>query len=720
MAGNSQRDYMGKFSIHDPIIEGQEGSPGSTTRTNGVATGVNDNPEMVGHLAADYTQLHAFNMDFFSNETNMINDYLMGSFTQLDYRTPMIEDAPNDFMLPDRTPLAPAESSTHEPPLIAQVNTTQIQDNATAILSGNIDLGNAINPLDGEPSGVDGSMSAIDDLVSSNTLAVSAFAHERLFMEVNKYKDVLPEAFHLPSRRTLSRYIASYIRSFHPHLPYIHLPTTNLDTMSPMLVLTLAAVGSFYGFEHTHGYSMYFIAKAMITSKLEERRRASTLHLLKTFPPYAELRSGSTRGISPATQMSAASQSVTSISVTVEVLQALIAIIQAMCWLDEPLAEEALAMTSQLSALARELLRLPPLASSASSWNDWAREEERRRTIFSAYFLLNIHTICFNIPPQITNFEMNLPLPSSEAEFKAPNANAWRRLQAKRNSNQPEFQHCFKQLLSGRPLQKEVLITEFGNYLLLQGLLMQIYFERQGALVQLSSSSGLAPATIRVYDTALSAWQSCWDSAIESALDPSSPHGPLAFNSAAMLRLAHIHLGAGIYHLSALRCRDPRVVSQAFEPRNNPISLRSTHMDKAVLHAIYALRVPVRVGVALVARGRTGHWSVQHAISNFSCALLLTHWLESLYEIVSSDGMESLSREEKRLLSMIERLIEETHLEDSLGAKDHYPARIRRLAIAAVTLWAETCQGIQVYDIVHVVGETLALVVESLERRLDT
>jgi hypothetical protein len=222
--------------------------------------------------------------------------------------------------------------------------------------------------------------------------------------------------------------------------------------------------------------------------------------------------------------------------------------------------------------------------------------------------------------------------------------------------------------------------------MLVQGLLMQIYHERQAASTLLSSSSSLSPAAITLYDAALGAWQSCWHSAIESALDPSSPHGPLPFNSTAILRLAHIHLGVDLQSQCALLSRDPNVVAQAFERHRNPIPLRAAHLDQAVLQAICALRIPVRVGIAFVARGRTGHWSAQHAISNFACALLLTHWLENIFCLVSSDGLEGLRSEERRLLSTIERLIEETHLEGSLGPKDLYPSRIRRLAISVVNL----------------------------------
>lgn len=236
-------------------------------------------------------------------------------------------------------------------------------------------------------------------------------------------------------------------------------------------------------------------------------------------------------------------------------------------------------------------------------------------------------------------------------------------------------------------------------------------------IIVLSPCSVLQPATISLYNAAFKVWQSCWDTDIDSALDPSSPHGPLAFNSTAMLRLAQVNLAVDFRAHSSLAERDPAVLARAFEPGQNPVSLRSPHLDQAIAHAINALRIPIRVGIAFVAYGRMGHWSVQHAISNFSCALLLTHWLENMFNTVTADSIEGLRHEDRCLLRMVEQLIEETHFEEYLGGKDEYPARIRRAGIASLRLWAETCKGTQVYDIFHAVGETMSLAADALEER---
>jgi hypothetical protein len=705
--GYSQKQLMGKFSIRDTNLADQDQHSSYLSRNNDAAARSGVDMDRAIEADPDFVPLQLFDIDFLANEPDMISGYLMDIFPPIDYQQSMVED-PSDSYGSGSKPLPSALDSTSFEILTLGMTPTQSKTPTTQLVP---------NQTNQTQDTIGRSLDAIDEIAATNPWTVSAAAYEKLTAEVEKHIDVLPEPFTLPSRQTLSRNVASWMRSFHPHLPFIHMPTTCLEFKTPMLVLTLAATGSFYGFEHTHGYAMYFIAKSIITHELEKRRRASTLHLLRTFPRYAGLPPGSPDAARA--QSWETPQAATSGLVDIELLQSLLVLVLTMSWLDGPLAQDALAMSSQLTELTREALKHPVPEIAADDWSSWACEEERRRTLFSAYFVINILTICFNVPPQITSSEVNIPLPSSEAEFKAPNSNAWLSLRQRNNSRQPDFQLCLKQLLSGKPLAKEDSASEFGNYMLVQSLLIQVYLERQTASAILNSSSSLSPATISLYDSAYNAWQSCWDSAIESALDPSSPHGPLAFNATAILRLAHVHLAVGLQSQCALRSRDPKIVAQAFESHLNPIPLRCPHLDQAVFHAICALRIPVRVGIAFVARGRTGHWSVQHAISNFACALLLSHWLENLFHLVSCNGLESLRDEEKRLLSIVERLIEETHLEGSLGPKDDYPRRIRRLAIAALRLWAETCKGIQVFEIVHVVGETLSLVADSLENRLQ-
>ncbi|KAK1495528.1 AmdA [Colletotrichum cuscutae] len=117
-------------------------------------------------------------------------------------------------------------------------------------------------------------------------------------------------------------------------------------------------------------------------------------------------------------------------------------------------------------------------------------------------------------------------------------------------------------------------------------------------------------------EAALRAWQQSWEATYESTTDPSSPQGPLGFNSTALLRLAYIRLNVGHNLDQRLLARDDAPgIAAALSSQIITAGDRSPHMNQAVLQCIYALSIPVRVGVAFVARTQTLNWSIQHALA---------------------------------------------------------------------------------------------------------
>ena len=77
-----------------------------------------------------------------------------------------------------------------------------------------------------------------------------------------------------------------------------------------------------------------------------------------------------------------------------------------------------------------------------------------------------------------------------------------------------------------------------------------------------------------------------------------------------------------------LETRDPERVAQALfrcpgvQPCDGVIS--------ALLYAVHALSIPVRLGVDRVARSQAFFWSVRHSLSGLEGAVLLSKWLCSL------------------------------------------------------------------------------------------
>ncbi|RSM11387.1 hypothetical protein CEP52_003051 [Fusarium oligoseptatum] len=217
-------------------------------------------------------------------------------------------------------------------------------------------------------------------------------------------------------------------------------------------------------------------------------------------------------------------------------------------------------------------------------------------------------------------------------------------------------------------------------------------------------------------EAALRAWQESWEATHESTLDPSSPKGPLGFNSTALLRLVYIRLNAHTGPFRQLFTRDPVIIARGFTDGKISVCNRSPHLDRAILQCIHALSIPVRVGIAFVARTLTLNWSFQHALSNLECAFLLTRWLRGLSFAVEKSGLDDLRPDEQKLLNMVVTLVHETELADSLdGAQDH-ASRIRKLAASVARLWAETFKGFQVFEIVYVVGQSLSIVADTLGR----
>jgi hypothetical protein len=217
-------------------------------------------------------------------------------------------------------------------------------------------------------------------------------------------------------------------------------------------------------------------------------------------------------------------------------------------------------------------------------------------------------------------------------------------------------------------------------------------------------------------EAALRAWQKSWEATHESSLHPSSPKGSIGSNCTAVLRLVHIRLHVNLRLSRQLLTRDPAQIALAFGDCSIVDGIRrSPHMDMAILQCIYALSVPVRVGIAFVARTVALNWSCQHAVSSLECAFLLTHWLRALATEIEVHGIETLRQNERKMLEMAISLIREADLADSLDEHLSPASRVRQVVALTARLWAETFKGFHIFEVVYRIGESLALAAENLE-----
>ncbi|GFG17707.1 hypothetical protein IFM5058_08618 [Aspergillus udagawae] len=536
-------------------------------------------------------------------------------------------------------------------------------------------------------------------------------------------KAALYTGLKLPSRHALARYLEGYFRGFHDHLPFIHTATCNLEQIALELLLALAAVGAVYRFEHAKGYKLYTAARLIIDQGIQKRSQLSMARLSVASPRYTDhklrekiLTAANNREPTQGIECSMPAEYEDSRSY-LQTAQALMVLMALTAWSDAPLVRDSLAMASQLAAMLRDLgINQDEKAEGPTTWLTWVVQEERRRTLLAAYILLNLQSIAFDVPPLILNQEVAICLPSCEAVWKAPSSPAWDRHRTPATLYKRVFIDDLNKLLEGQSIHEQGAVSAFANYVLIHGLLQQIFLQRHAS--SCLPESPLRADFIKSMEISLRSWQCSWEATWESTLDPSSPKGPLGFNATALLRVAYIRLNISPGPNRSLLKHDPESIAKAFTDPGVPSFTRSPHLDRAVLQCIHALSIPVRVGIHYVAHTHNFHWSVQHALSNLECAFLLTRWLYVAAQSVRVGGIGSLREDEQKLIAMIKSLIRETDLQDTLDYDEDHSTMIQRLAASVVRLWLGTFRGVHSFEIVDVVGSSLSLVADKLESHL--
>ncbi|KAL0931246.1 regulatory protein (AmdA) [Colletotrichum truncatum] len=551
---------------------------------------------------------------------------------------------------------------------------------------------------------------------------ISSSEHVQILHNVAACKDVLPSTFQLPSKHTLSRFLEGYFRGFHIHMPFLHCVTFSASSASPELLLSLAAVGALYRFERIKAYRLYEAAQCLITWRLGENRRAVLSRLTNESASHSSYsRSPNVPSDVPDVSLSSglgAGAPVERNGTKLQTLQAMIVIMAMASWGARDLLSDALSMSSQVAMFAREVGIAQPERGSTRDmcWEEWTGREERRRTLFCAYVLLNLQSVAFDVPPLLLNREIAIDLPGCASAWKATNSTEWSLLLDRYMPPDP-FQKRLHDILSGRRTHVESPLSSFGNYVLVHGLLQQTLLTNHAREGPTNENTPFSDDHVGRMEAALRVWQESWEATYESTTDPSSPKGPMGFNSTAILRLVYIRLNVNLGPNRHVLSRDPHGILKAFKQPIITSEKRSLCLDRAVLQCIHALSIPVRIGITFVSRTQTLNWSIQHALCNLECAFVLGQWLLAVSESVEASGLGSLRGDERRLVNMAASLVRETEYGDILDDEPSHAAQIRNLAAATMRLWAQILKGTHAFDVVDVVGTGLSMVADELERQ---
>ncbi|KAL1840888.1 hypothetical protein VTJ49DRAFT_7630 [Mycothermus thermophilus] len=576
---------------------------------------------------------------------------------------------------------------------------------------------------------------------------ISAMDHAVIKNRLDEFSSTLPGDFVFPSRHTLNRFLEGYISGFHDNLPFLHLPTLSPTDLSPELLLAILAVGAQYRFETNRGHALWYAAKAVALEQIRRRRSHEVHGLLPTPAAYSphSTRPSPSAGFRhsypsvhqdrPMTQDTHREPySPNTPQSRLETIQALLLLFAVGLWGAKAILHEALSLQSLLALLLREEGLVDETQATwqqqVTDWETWVRLEASTRTKLVAYCFFNLCSLAYNTTPLLLTSEVQLSLPSPSRLWKAENAWQWQEARQSYPSTDITFQDAFARLLSRSPAQSQPLaLTSLGNYILIHALIQHIFLLKQ------TSFSGVSPfglqRALKVEDVeeinqALRAWSVNFEhhrqlrtnemAAQGAAGEGGYTEGAVAFNSTALLRLAFIRLHTDLSPSRSLETRDPLLIAQAFA--DAPLLVRSTRLCRAVVQAIHALSMLVKMGVNYVAKTKSLEWSMQHSLCNLECAILLSKWLLTLAAIGPTEPPPSA--EERSLLEMVHRMLDETEfavpIDPSLAGASTDSTKLRQLACAVVRLWAETFKGTHIFEIVRVVAAGLEGYADLIEK----
>lgn len=263
-------------------------------------------------------------------------------------------------------------------------------------------------------------------------------------------------------------------------MPFIHVPTWRVEKYSVELVLGVAALGAQYCFESRVSEQLFLAGKTIVMWRLG---KDAELSQASTGPSSASIHTmmqnvdsaGDNEHVSP-----------------IDTIRALITLMGFATWEPKPpIVQESFALQSVLTQYTRAVLlddvdwqgQIDQQGNGVSlgyNWQAWIEQESSRRSRLIAFSFLHTHRIAYNVYPALRSSEVNLRLPCSTKEWKAPTALLWQAAMKETQKPQLLFKEALSLLFKNRNDSAPIdpIPTPLGNYILLHGLLQRIHIVR--------------------------------------------------------------------------------------------------------------------------------------------------------------------------------------------------------------------------------------------------
>ncbi|KAL4786947.1 fungal-specific transcription factor domain-containing protein [Aspergillus varians] len=475
----------------------------------------------------------------------------------------------------------------------------------------------------------------------------------------------------LPSTADMQRFISAYITYFHPHLPFLHIPslnfqapeyTNNLRTPSGhlnlsstgvtggggCLILSIAAIGALYEYDTAASKDLFEASKKMIQLYLEERRKAdmstavsrsanardNSVHNTPLWLVQAMLLNviyGHTCGDKTSADIASTHcAALVSLARAAELTRHIDAKDLPQDYLNTGFAaaNDTQGQDPQLDDAWSQPSLGPP--KEKKDWLDWKIVEERKRTLFAIFTASCFLVSAYNHAPALTNSEIRLDLPCEEDLWAAESPQAWKTIGGNLTSRKNvAFSSALTMLLTaGRraqgpgvgvspddPKSGDLRPSSFGCFVLIYAIHNYIWETRQRHMGR--------QWTVREKDAmrahiepALRAWQTAWTTNPLHSLERPNPYGagPLSADSIPLLDLAYVRL-----YVDLGRCKEAfwqrdwnamaDELARGTDMDNAPDSIPSDVLDPSITEGT----IPLDVRRDSIADLGVGDLAISHA-----------------------------------------------------------------------------------------------------------
>lgn len=392
----------------------------------------------------------------------------------------------------------------------------------------------------------------------------------------------------LPTTADLQRYVTAYLTHFHPHLPFLHVPTLDFDMSKPglddeegshggkgCLVLATAMIGALYERDLEVSKEIFELSKRMVFMFLQDRRQQEMSRARST-PSLSGSQPSDDGSDTPVwlvqtmlLNVSYGHNVVDKIATDIASMHisSLVGLAQGAqlakpTQLHVPNIEDVHMGNDQNFERKREHLQ-------DHQWLEWSRMEGRKRTLYAVFLLSSVLVTAYNHAPALTNSEIMIDLPCDE-EFWATQTSAefFARGGIRGAAhNTPPFREALAELLHssqqetgdvsmntmsaafdmvsnpGRQSNVNLSPSSFAMLLLIYALHNYIWETRQRHNNRVWTNEE-TERMHRHIEPALRAWQMAWSSNPRHSVERPNPYGlgPLPADSIPLLDLAYVRL----------------------------------------------------------------------------------------------------------------------------------------------------------------------------------